>query len=574
VRAPRRRRAAPLVGLLTVAFLAAACTSSSSGGQGPPSPPTSARGPQPVRDGGSLSFALEQQPASFNLNTRTGHNLRSQLIMDRVWPEVFLLDPQGVPQLDTNFVKTAELDRLSPQTIVYQIDDRAVWSDGVPITADDFIYNWEAQSGDPTFTDVGGHPFDVLSTAGYSQIQSITGSNRGKTVTLVFKTPYGDWKSLFNNLIPAHIARTVGWNTGFDTFGPAILSGGPYLVQSDAPGQQIVLARNPRYWGPPAHLDTIALRSLPDSAQDPAALQGGTVGLVYPTPEVDLVQQLKQIRTVARSTGLGFSFEHLDFNERNPFLKLPPVRQAIAKAIDRQQLIAATVGQIDPAIKPDNNHLYVNSQQGYQDNATGYEQPDVVGAKRLLMAAGFSVGPDGYFQLDGRPLEVRISTTSDDPLRVAAEALIVAQLQRAGIKADPANAPTTTLLDQQLPVGNFDLALFASTSSSFPSDNAAAYLTPGSVEGAHNDDAYSEPKVDSLFDQANSELNAGKAGAIYNQIDQQLWADMVTFPLFQDPTFIAYQRTYVNIGDNPSASGPFWNAEQWGLAPPRRTGGS
>jgi peptide/nickel transport system substrate-binding protein len=527
-----------------------------------------------VREGGSLSFALDQQPASFNLNTRKGYNLKSQLIMDRVWPQVFLLDPQGVPQLDTNFVKTAELDRLTPQTIVYQIDDKATWSDGVPITADDFVYNWEAQSGDPTYTDVGGHPFDVLSTAGYSQIQSITGSNRGKTVTVVFKTPYGDWKSLFNNLIPAHIARTVGWNTGFDAFGPAVISGGPYLVQSDIPGQQIVLARNPRYWGPPAHLDTIALRSLPDPAQDPAALQGGTVDLVYPTPQVDSVQQLKQIRTVTRATGLGFSFEHVDFNERNPFLKLPPVRQAIAKAIDRQQLIAATVGQIDPAIKPGNNHLYVNSQQGYQDNGAGYAQPDVAGAKKLLLGAGFTVGPDGYFQLDGRPLELRISTTSDNALRVAAEGLIVAQLQRAGIKADPANAPTATLLGQDLPAGNFDLALFASTSSSFPSDNAAVYVTPGSSEGASNYDAYSEPKVDSLFGQANIELNAGKAGAIYNQIDQQLWTDMVTFPLYQDPTFIAYRRAYVNVGDNPSASGPFWNAEQWGLAPPSRTGGS
>ena len=520
-----------------------------------------------MRDGGSLSFALEQQPASFNLNTRKGYNLQSQLIMDRVWPQVFLLDPQGVPQLDTNFVKSAELDRLTPETIVYQIDDKATWSDGVPITADDFVYNWQAQSGDPTYTDVGGHPFDVVSTAGYSQIQSITGSNRGKTVTVVFKTPYGDWKSLFNNLIPAHVARTVGWNTGFDAFGPAIVSGGPYLVQSDTPSQQIVLARNPRYWGPPAHLDTIALRSVPNPAQDAAGLQGGTVDLVYPRPEVDLVQAVKQIRTVTASTGLGFSFERLDFNQRNPFLKLAPVRQAIAKAIDRQAVITATVGQIDRAIRPDNNHLYVNSQQGYQDNAAGYEQPDVAAAKKLLVGAGFTVGPDGYFQLDGRPLELRISTTSDDPLRVAAEGLIVEQLKRAGIKADPVNASSATLIDQQLPAGDFDVALYAAPSSSFPSDNAAAYLTPGTGEGASNYDGYSEPKVDSLFDQANIELNAGKAGAIYNQIDQQLWADMVTFPLFQDPTFIAYPRTYLNIGDNPSSSGPFWNAEQWGLAP-------
>ncbi len=526
-----------------------------------------------MQEGGSLSFALTHQPASFNLNTRKGYDLQAQLVMDRVWPQVFVIDAQGVPQLDTNFVKSAETGRLAPQTIVYQIDDRATWSDGVPITADDFIYNWEAQSGDPVYTDVGGKPFDAASTAGYSQIESVTGSNRGKTVTVVFKTPYGDWKSLFNNLIPAHIARTVGWNTGFDAFGPAVISGGPFMVQSDTPGQQIVLAKNPRYWGPPAHLDTIVLRSVPDPTQDPATLQSGAVDLVYPAPQIDVVQQVRQIGTVASSTGLGFSFEHLDFNQRNPFLKLLPVRQAIAKAIDRQQLITAGVGQINRTIKPDNNHLFVNSQQAYQDNGAGYEQGDAAGARKLLAGAGFIAGPDGYLQLGGAPLELRLSTTSDDPLRVAAEGLIADQLRRAGIKVDVANAPTTTLLSQDLPAGNFDLALFSWVSSAFPSDNAAPYETPG-VGGATNFDAYSSAKVDSLFGQANSELNAGRAGNIYNQIDQQLWADMVSLPLYQDPTFLAHVRGYVNITDNPSASGPFWNAEQWGLVLPSRPAGS
>jgi peptide/nickel transport system substrate-binding protein len=520
-----------------------------------------------VKDGGSLSFALDHQPPSFNLNTRKGHDPEAQLVMDRVWPQVFLIDSQGVAQLDTNFVKSAELDRLAPQTIVYQIDDKATWSDGVPITADDFIYNWQAQSGDPTLTDVGGQHFDAYSTAGYSQIASVTGSNHGKTVTVVFKTPYGDWKSLFNNLIPAHIARTVGWNAGFDAFGPAVISGGPYVVQSDTPGQQIVLARNIRYWGPPAHLDTIVLRSVPDPAQDATDLQSGMLDLVYPTPRVDLVQQTKAVRTVSRTTGLGFSYEHLDFNERNPFLALLPVRQAIAKAIDRQAVIDGTVGQIDHSIKPDNNHLYVNNQQGYTDNAAGYEQGDVAGARKLLMGAGFTVGPDGYFQLGATTLELRMATTSDDPLRVAAEGLIQDQLKRAGIKVDLANVPTSTLLNDTLPAGNFDLALSNRLSSTFPSYNAAPYQTPSTGTGASNFNSYSNPKVDSLFVQANGELNAGKAGAIYNQIDQLLWADMESLPLYQDPTFIAFDRSYLNIADNPSVSGPFWNAEQWGFAP-------
>ena len=52
-----------------------------------------------------------------------------------------------------------------------------MWSDGTPITADDFIYNWQAQSGNSAYTDVGGQPYDDATTAGYNQIKSVVGSN-------------------------------------------------------------------------------------------------------------------------------------------------------------------------------------------------------------------------------------------------------------------------------------------------------------------------------------------------------------------------------------------------------------
>src|SRR5579875_3380651 len=65
------------------------------------------------------------------------------------------------------------------------------------------------------YKDVGGKAYIPASTAGYSQIKSITGSNNGKTVTVVFSSPFSDWKSLFADLMPAHIASKVGFNNGF-----------------------------------------------------------------------------------------------------------------------------------------------------------------------------------------------------------------------------------------------------------------------------------------------------------------------------------------------------------------------
>ncbi|HWD46574.1 MAG TPA: ABC transporter family substrate-binding protein, partial [Actinomycetota bacterium] len=76
--------------------------------------------------------------------------------------------------------------------------------------------------------------------------------------------------------------------------------------------------------------------------------------------------------------------------------------------------------------------------------------------------------------------------------------------------------------------------------------------------------AYASDKVDDLFKQASAEFDDQKAADLGNQIDQQLTTDMVTIPLYQKPTFIAWRNTFGNISDNSTQDGPFWNANIWG----------
>ena len=59
------------------------------------------------------------------------------------------------------------------------------------------------------------------------------------------------------------------------------------------------------------------------------------------------------------------------------------------------------------------------------------------------------------------------------------------------------------------------------------------------------------------------EFDDAKATELGNQIDQQLTADMVTIPLYQMPTFIAWRNSFANIADNSTKDGPFWNANIW-----------
>ncbi len=227
-------------------------------------------------------MALDQVPATLNDHTVAGDTPAGRMLGSAIWAQVFRVGPDLTPQLDTNVVDSAEVISLAPQTVVYQIDPRAVWSDGTPISVDDFTYAWDSQKGGAT--DIDGTPDSVTSTLGYRDIQSLTGSNNGKTVTVVFRTPFADWPSLFDDLLPAHVALQVGWNHGFDHFAAGVfVSGGPFVVQSFQPGSEIVLRRNPRWWGSPAILDKVVVRAVGGDTALTSALAQGQVQVAYPS---------------------------------------------------------------------------------------------------------------------------------------------------------------------------------------------------------------------------------------------------------------------------------------------------
>ena len=141
--------------------------------------------------------------------------------------------------------------------------------------------------------------------------------------------------------------------------------------------------------------------------------------------------------------------------------------------------------------------------------------------------------------------------------------LLQAQLADAGIQLRIAKANLNDLFDW-ISHGNFEIADFAWFGSPFAvSGNQDIYRTGG----GGNFGKFSNPTVDALFQQALGELDPARAAAIGNQIDQQLWNELPTIPLYQVPSSLAWRQDLVNIADNPTA-GPFWNAGSWGFTRP------
>jgi peptide/nickel transport system substrate-binding protein len=541
------RLGALLVGL---AMVAAAC------GGGDDEGGDTGGGTAEVKPGGTLNYAADQAPTGFNNRTSKDNGTSVYNIVINMFPQAFHAQPDFTVKMDEAFLDSAEQTSTDPQTIVYKIKQNAVWSDDTPITADDFIYFWEQQNGKIKSN-------DVASTTGYDQVESVEGSDNGKTVTMVFKEPYTDWQGMYDGILPSHYIskRPGGWNTGLDKEPEKIPSGGWFKVDNYTADQSLTLVRNDKYYGQKANLDSVVFRFLPESTTQPAALQNNEVDLIYPQPQLDQVQQVKALTDVTSEINFGLSFEHLDFNFKNEHLGDINVRKAIATGVNIPELVERTVKQFSDKAQPLGNRIFLTGQPEYQDHFGQYGKGDTAAATKLLEGAGYTKGADGIYAKDGKKLSVRFSTTAGNKLRETQGELFQAQMKEIGVEIKISNVDSTKFFGEWLPQGNFDIANFAWVGTPFAvSSNRDIYRTGG----GGNYGSYESKKVDDLFAQAVAETDRAKSVELAQQIDQQLTEDMVTIPLYNKPGFIAWRNTFANIKDNQTAEGPFFAANTWG----------
>ena len=516
----------------------------------------------------------------FNPNTPSGATSTTPALLTQVLPSAYVITPKLVPQVNTDLLLSVEATSTSPLTIQYVINPKAVWSDGVPVTADDFIYAWESQRGDGV--DIDGQPDQVASTLGYRDVASVTGSHDGRTVTVVFAQPFADWRIMFDHMVPAHIARKVGWNTGFAAFDPSVdLSAGPLVLKSESTDGTAVLVRNPTWWGTPSVLSSVTVSDSQDPASwiqplastDTAVSQPGSFNLASLNSASALPNSQSSIHP-------SLALQSLEFDVRSTVGSHVGARQAIAHAIDRSSLLAKVFGPFDPSLVVNDSHLTLAWQATYQaSTAAGeYAEPSLTSTAQLLGTLGYSKGSDGlYADATGKPLTVRMAVEEGDPWIDATATALVDQLRSAGITVTIVPVAGTAGLAAAAASDSYDMALVTREGGPFPSVTEAWYSEDTDRHASDDQDwsRFDDPQVDQLFDQAAQALNPVAGAAVYSQIDDQLWDQMVALPLFGEPGLLVNGVQVANVAYNPSVDGVLWNAAEWTrLQPPSASGRS
>jgi peptide/nickel transport system substrate-binding protein len=577
----RRRGLRIAAGVAVLALAASACGSSKKsptppGSSGPTEAtsgrltgtPTTLNTATSLKQGGTLTYVLEKNITNWNINSSEGNTFETAEVMDGVEPQVFELSPDlSNVTLNTDMMVSAEQTSTTPQTIVYKIQPTAVWNDGQPISADDFIYFWKAQNGKDC------KDCDLASTTGWDQIESVTGSDNGKTVTVVYAKPFGDWKSLFGasyGILPSHLVKDTpladGWNKFFGGKVPT-WSGGPYQISTWQDNTAATLVPNPKWYGKTKpHLDKVVMRVITDATQEPSALQNHEVDAIYPQPEVDLLNTINGIPNVKYQLDLGLTFEHFDFNMKNPFLQDAKVRQAMFTALNVQQIIDKTVGQFDKDVKQIGSRMLVPQQQGYADSVTsfGYGKGDIAAATKLLTDAGYKIVGGKLTTPAGKPFPtLRMRYTVGNAVRQVECELFKAAVLPLGINVSVESTDSLggslTHKDAQ---HDYDVIVFAWVANPFfASSNQPIYSTGG----GSNYGEYSNKQVDSLLVAAAASSDRATQIKAVNDADKLISQDAYTLPLYQKPTFLAYTNTIGNLRDNATGVGPPYNIKDWGF---------
>lgn len=519
-----------------------------------------------VADGGSITLAASSPMTDWNPLSAAGDTTGQRQQQWPMYPHTFLSMPDTSVVLNESLLTSAEITSESPMTVVYEIRPEAVWSDGTPITADDFEYTQAVQDPDKCPECLAAF------TEGYNSIESVEGTNSGKTVTIVYSRPFSQWQALFNYILPAHIAAEFGdlatsFNQGFGTNVPAF-SGGPYIVKEYVDGISLTLEKNPKWYGEPPHLDQVITRYIKGQGEQITALQSGEVQLVYTNPTVDSVDQVKNLPGITYTIGASLTYLHMGMKTTGDVMSDLALRKAIYTAMNFADIYARTGGQSAPDVPIMESAVYVPGQKiggedAYKPNTRkfGMGSGDVKAATKILADAGYTITNGKLYLPDSSPLrDLVFLTYAADQTRMDIAQIAQQQLKEIGITVviDPADAARYS---PALREGSFDIMATGTALDLGPLSLQQWYGT-----GAARSFGYSSPKVDAVLAEAAAELDPKKQIVLMNQLDELLLEDGVVMPLFAFSNMAAHGTDYRNIHVDPSKYGVTMNIEQWGLA--------
>lgn len=289
-------------------------------------------------------------------------------------------------------------------TWTFHLRDGLKWSDGTPLTANDFVYSWKrvcdpmvaAPYADTVLSMVKG--FNEAIEGDLDALGVSAPDDQTFVVELAQNCPYFESLAAFATLSPVQEATVEAngdkWATAPETY----VSNGPFYVTEWVPGSHIVMSKNPNYWNADAiKLGSIKFVLMEDSNAAYSAYQTGEVLMIkdVPTEEIPSLEGNDEFYV---EPIIGTYYISMN-DAKEPFTD-PKVRKALSLAIDRDYVASTLMqGTYSPAynfmgpgwVDPAGGYFFDNANGGETYLSADYDA-NLEEAKKLLEEAGYPNG--------------------------------------------------------------------------------------------------------------------------------------------------------------------------------------
>ena len=417
------------------------------------------------------------------------------------------------------------IEQVSPTETEFRLRPGIMWTNGYgEMTAEDVKYSYER---------LANPELEATDHQEYEQLQEVkvTGKYSG---VIIMKEPVAN---LWTNTLPRGMGAIIckkaweeknGWTTPLGNNIPC--SSGPYKIKDWQPQSKVILDRNELWSGPKPYFDRVEFVVIEDDNTAEIGYLAGELDIAWvsvgagaqfrdnPPDNTDVF-----IRPTTGFAWIGLNMEHEPFDDIR-------VRQAMRKAIDMEQVIAA--GYF--GLPPQSGGLLAPGVLGYKERALPAR--DIEGAKKLLAEAGF---PNGF-----KTKIVSLNNTSV----VDACQVVQANLAEVGVEVEvvPTDSGTYWSLGIESEGDSWkDIEMVYQEWTSAPDPRRATQWFVCDQVGEWNWQRWCSERYSELDRQAGAETDLVKRGKLYEEMMDDMW-DSAAFLNVTHPVRVVLVRDHID----------------------------
>lgn len=513
-----------LTGKIFLALLLGACLL--------PVPLSAEEGANPV-DGDWLIRHIGAEPAT--LNPLTATDVYESTVNGYVYESLLERDNRTlalVPLLAKSW-------EVSPDHLSYTFTLRedATWQDGNPVTAEDVKF---------TFDRIVDPKVDCPHMKSYFKDLVSVKILDERSVLFTFSSPY--FKSLEmiggQSILPKHVFETGDFNT--HPAGRQPLGSGPYRFVRWETGKEIVLEKNPRYWGEKPHLEKIIFRIITDDNAALQVLKSGDMDLMGLTP-IQWVKQTENKRFKEMFDKHKYylpGYSYIGWNSKRPFFEDPLVRRAMTMLVDRETILERLRFGFGKVVS--GSFFYETPDYDKSIEPWPYDPKAAAG---LLDEAGWvDSDGDGIRDRDGVPFRFEFSIVSGVQFHEQLSTILKEELAKVGISMTirPLEwALFTRVLDER----SYD-AVTLGWSLPVEADPYQVWHS-SQIEKGSNHVGFRSEEADRIIEEARVTFDKAARTRLYRKFHRILHEQQPYTFLFVSESLVAVDKRFANVNVYP-----------------------